>query len=125
MRGKQLVLDFTCVDNLALSRLANGTSSADSKYSRLYGSFIFKAVGIETLGGWVPEGLSFIKEIGKRLSLSSGDPRSTAFLMQQISLAVQRDNAPSILASLPRFREENIFSDTLKIYCTRVFLFKH
>ena len=49
--------------------------------------------------------ISFVSAIGKRLSMATGDPRTTAFLRQKISLAVQRGNAAYIKQSLPAGRE--------------------
>ncbi|PSN31144.1 hypothetical protein C0J52_28000 [Blattella germanica] len=56
------------------------------------------------------EGLNFIKEIGQRISRVSQNPKSTAFLIQRISITLQRGNVASILGTLPRGMElEDIF----------------
>jgi len=44
--------------------------------------------------------MGFIQELGRRISLASGDPRETAFLFQRLSAAIQRGNAIAILATL-------------------------
>jgi len=64
-------------------------------------------VAVETLGPWNPEGLQFIKELGRRIGLVTEDPRETAFLLQKISVAVQMGNAASFLGSLPSNREDD------------------
>ena len=38
-------------------------------------------------------GIDFIKDLGKRLTLSTGDIRETAFLIQRLSTTIQRFNA--------------------------------
>jgi hypothetical protein len=48
---------------------------------------------IETFGPICAEGQSFIRDIGKRISSATSDPREAAFLFQRISIAVQRYNA--------------------------------
>ena len=46
---------------------------------------------------WDPNGLKFVQEVGRRISVESGKPRLTVFLMQAIEMAVQRRNAVSVL----------------------------
>ena len=113
--GKPLVWDFTCTDTFATSNLANsytvsGSAAASAehrknmKYRGLKENFHFIAVGIETLGACGPEAKALLKEIGKRLTKSTGEPRSSSFLMQRVSVAVQRGNAASVLGTLPNGR---------------------
>ena len=59
------------------------------------------AIAVETLGPWNVDGLSFIRELGGRLTAITGDPRETAFLLQRISVAVQLGNVASIMGTLP------------------------
>ena len=56
-------------------------------------------IAVETLGGWGPEGSALIKTLGKMIQERTGEKRSTFFLFQSISLAVQRGNAASILGT--------------------------
>jgi len=58
-------------------------------------------VAVETFGSWSKEGLSFVRELGKRRSVSTGDPRETSFLFQRLSAAIQMGNAASIAGTLP------------------------
>ena len=44
----------------------------------------------ETLGSWGSHGLNLIKMIGNKLKDATGEPRSTFFLFQQISMAIQK-----------------------------------
>ena len=117
-RGKSLVWDFTCVDTYAPSHLPNtirhqgaaATKAEDKKrryYAFLEDRFIFMPVAIETTGIWGQEGLSFIKDIGQRIAATTGEPRSTIFLLQRLSIAVQRGNIASILGTLPPGKKFN------------------
>jgi hypothetical protein len=55
----------------------------------------------ETLGPFGEEVIALVKDLGKRLIESTGEPRSCAYLIQRISHASQRGNAASILATVP------------------------
>jgi len=62
-------------------------------HSCLSQSFLFVPFAIETLGAIAPCSLDFLTEVGRRLSVATGDERETAFLFQRISVALQRFNA--------------------------------
>ena len=51
------------------------------------------------LGPIGPSTLPFLKELGRCISQTSRDPRSTQFLLQRLSIAVQRGNALAVLGS--------------------------
>jgi len=61
----------------------------------------FVPFAIETVGslGSKPKGL--VKALGRRLSDVTGKPKSTTYLLQRISIALQRGNASSILGTIP------------------------
>ena len=110
--GKSLLWDFTCVDTFASCHINNTSSSTGAaarkreedkkrKYNRLLDNFCFVPVAIETAGPWGDAGLAFIKEIGRRISVITHDNRATSFLIQRISMALQRGNVASILGTLP------------------------
>ena len=63
-------------------------------------------VAVETMDPWDAQGLEFIKEVGRRMSRVSNDPRELQFLFQRLSVAVQRGNAASVMGSMPRGQEE-------------------
>ena len=116
-QGKCLVWDVTCVNTIARSHLSSAASqaglpatAAETKRKQKYSCFgndkIFTPIALETLGPWGPEANKFITEVGRRLHLATGDPRSVSFLRQKISIAVQRGNAMCISGSLPRDGEE-------------------
>jgi len=53
------------------------------------------------LASWDVEGLNFICELGRRFSTISGDPREKSFLLQRLSVAVQRRNAIAFRGTFP------------------------
>jgi hypothetical protein len=70
-------------------------------YEPLVDRFHFVPVAIETLGVYGEEARKFVSALGERLNSVTRDPRSSAYLKQRISLAVQRGNAAAILGTLP------------------------
>ena len=112
--GKILVWDFTCPDTLAPSHVNQSASLAGSaatlvdqgkrlKYAELASliSILFSPVSIETLGTWGPFAVDLCREIGSRLAQHSRELRSHQFLVQRLSIAVQRDNAASVAGTQP------------------------
>ena len=63
-----------------------------SKYSTISQTHIFIPVALETKGPINAEGLRFLYELGDRLVSVSGDPRESSFLLQRLSVLVQRFN---------------------------------
>ena len=69
------------------------------------GRYHFVPVAVETSGVWGKEGLTFVRQIGQRISSLSGELKSTCFLLQRVSIAIQRGNVASVLGTLPPGRE--------------------
>ena len=67
------------------------------KYSHLAPSYMFQPVSIETSGAIGPSTYRFLKSLGRRVSQESGEPRTTEYLMQRLSVAAQRGNAAAVL----------------------------
>ena len=65
------------------------------KYAELAPTHIFVPAVIETFRPRNMKGLDFIKELGRKTTLVTGDPRETTFLLQRLSIAVQCGNAVS------------------------------
>ena len=102
-KGKCLVWDVTIADTLCSSYVKKCSVSPSaaantretqkfSKYRSLAEDYLFVPIGIETFGAWGSEGHKIIKEIGKKVMETSGEKRSTFFLAQRISIAIQRGN---------------------------------
>ena len=62
-------------------------------------------MALETTGVWGSEGLRLIKAIGQRIATVTGESRATTFLIQRISIAVQRGNVAASLGTLPPGKE--------------------
>jgi hypothetical protein len=105
-----LLWDFTCPDTMAASHLRNSSILAGSvasgaedrkvtKYSALTHNYTFVPIAVETFGSWGQSASLFVSDIGRHLQRTSGDSRSTSFLRQRISLAIQRGNAQSVMGT--------------------------
>ena len=70
-----------------------------AKYASVASTHIFCPVACETMGPINLEGLALIRELGARLSAVTGDPRECAFLLQRISIVIQRSNAVAFRGS--------------------------
>ncbi len=103
-RGRCLAWDATCPNTFAMSHLSSSSTTAGSaattaetkktqKYSDIISGVDFIPVAIETSGVWGEQALELVKEIGRRITSVNHDPRSTAFLRQRLSVAVQRGNS--------------------------------
>ena len=55
---------------------------------------------VETMGAMGPRSLELVREVGRRIALETGEPRSTDFLLQRLSVAVQRGNCRGHLTYL-------------------------
>lgn len=110
-RGRSLLWDFTCVDTFAPSYL-NSTSrhvgSASrkaerekiTKYNDLLNQFIFVPVATKTSGVIGKVGLELIQKIGSKIADVTNENKSTSYLIQRISVAIQKGNAASILGTI-------------------------
>ena len=110
--GRNLIWDVTVADTLCqtyvtqCSKLAGAAADSrengkTSKYMELAENYCFVPVGVETLGSWGTEGHKLIKEIGQKVAEATGEKRSTSFLFQSISIAIQRGNSSCVLGTVP------------------------
>ena len=105
--GRCLVWDFTCPDTLAISHLHRASIAActvaddrkRAKYTALCDQYCFVPVAVETLGALGEEAATFLRDIGRRIAVAAGEPRSTQFLFQRLSIAIQRGNAASVVGT--------------------------
>ena len=96
--GKPIIWDAMCPDTYAPSHQDISGSEAGkvdeqakcSKYTLLQTKNTFASVGIETPGAFGPSALSFTKDLGRQLKLHTFEFNSCQYLMQRLSVAVQR-----------------------------------
>ena len=110
-QGKPLIWDFTCCDTLCDSYVKSSSRCASSaaalredqkiNHYKDLTNYFFVPVAVETYGAWGPRGIKLIKEIGKKMCEITGEKRSTFFLSQSISVAIQRGNAACIIGTAP------------------------
>ena len=104
--GRSLIWDATVADTVAATHLPITSLSAGaaaeaaavrkiSKYADLTTDYIFLPLAFESLGPISLDAQIFIKQLGRRVSESSGDRREGSFLFQRLSMAIQRFNAIS------------------------------
>ena len=109
--GRLLVWDATCPDTFAPSYSSHATLAAGevaalaeerkcAKYNGLPVTHFFTPVAIETSGVIGVKSVEFLKELGRRVRQQTGDEPAASFLLQRISVAVQRGNTVSILGEL-------------------------
>lgn len=109
-RGKCLLWDATCVSTFAASHIGRTVRTAGAaaefaalrkrdKYSALLSRYMFVPLAVETSGCWCAEAKIFLGELGRRLRERGHDPRSGSFLMQRLSIAIQRGNAASVMGT--------------------------
>ena len=110
-QGRCLAWDFTCPDTFAPSHLniaVNGpgvvANEAEekkrAKYACLTSTFRFVPIAVETLGSLGDEADNFIHDLGRRITTVTGERRATEFLLQRLSVAIQRGNAASVLGTV-------------------------
>ena len=110
--GRTVTWDVTVADTVAESYLSITSTTAGAaaaaaaerktvKYTELMRHHLFVPIAIETFGPICEEGQHFIREIGKRISSVTSDPRETAFLFQRLSIAIQRFNAVCFAGTFP------------------------
>ena len=121
-QGKNLAWDYTCSDTLAWSHVQSNSQEAGksaeqaekskfTKYDYLTTKYTFIPVATETMVTFGKIAMKFIREIGGRIAERTGEPRSTYYLFQSLSIAIQRGNAASVIGTLPNSRElDEIFS---------------
>ena len=57
-------------------------------------------MAVETSGAIGQQSLAFLKDLGHRLRQVTGEEKSFTYLLQRVSVAVQRRNAASVLETI-------------------------
>ena len=71
-----------------------------AKYATIAPSFCFVPVAVETLGALGEGADQLFHELGRRITLITGERRSTEFLFQRLSIVIQRGNTASVLGAV-------------------------
>ena len=95
---------MSACSNEAGSAAATAEMKKIQKYSDILPAVDFVPMAIETSGVWGRQALDLINEIGRRIAAVTHEPRSTAFLRQRISVAVQRGKAYCVRGTLQSSR---------------------
>ncbi len=74
----------------------------------------FTPVAIETSGVFGPQSMVFLRDLGRRLTQVTGKVRSTTYLIQRLSVAVQPGNSTSVLGTTGQASTE--FRDYILYY---------
>ncbi len=105
--GKSLVWDATCVDTFSNSAILDSAtkpgSAAESaerlklaKYTDLQDRYRFEPIAFETTCVAGKRTMVTVSEIGKRLSMASGEKREGSWLWQRLTISILRGNAFSV-----------------------------
>lgn len=108
-KGSFLTWDATCIDTLAKSYINKTKKQAGSAAGRKHNkykalkerNYILVPFAVETLGPWCKEAINFTDKLGNLLMSSTGEIRAKEFFKKNISIAIQRGNAASIMATYP------------------------
>ena len=76
-------------------------SRKEDKYVDLGARYIFEPIAVETLGVFNASARYLPADLGRRISINTGEARETSYLFQRISVSVQRFNAVLLHDSLP------------------------
>ena len=116
--------DATCSDTYAPSNIGVAVTGAGAvaekseqhkicKYSHLDSSYMFTPMAVETSGVFGPQSLKFIEDLGRRLKTTTDEANSKQYLLQRISMAIQRGNTGSALGTLGQ--QEGVFRLSLLV----------
>ena len=70
-----------------------------AKYEQLDASHSFVPVAVETAGVFGPLTHAFLKDLSRRIALVTGE-KSYSYLVQRVSVAIQRGNAASVVGAM-------------------------
>ena len=96
----QFAPSYRCQATHATGKVAAAAEKKKSnKYGHLGPAHIFMPVAMETLGAFGPRILTFIKELRRRICKATREEKASGFLLQRLSVAVQRGNAAAVMGT--------------------------
>jgi len=78
-----------------------------NKHTSLAQSYLFVPVAAETMGAINKDGMDFLSELGRRITQSIDDHCESAFLLQRLSMLIQRYNAVAVLGTFAHTTPED------------------
>jgi len=76
-------------------------SHKEAKYADLGSHYIFEPIAVETVVVFNSSACLLLNEIGKRISVNTGESRETGFLFQRASVLMQRFSAVLLHDTVP------------------------
>ena len=70
-------------------------------YQHLREQFLFIPVATETSGVFGKDALKLIKAIGTKITEVTHEKKATSYLIQRLSIIIQRGNVASVLGTVP------------------------
>jgi len=70
------------------------------RVSRIALLYCFVPVAVETLGAFGVGATNFMHQLGPRIAAVTGERRSTDYLFQPLSVAIQRGNTAAVLGTM-------------------------
>jgi hypothetical protein len=70
--------------------------------------YCFVPIAVETLGALGDDVSDFLHQLGRRIANVTGERRATEFLLQRLSVAIQRGNAASVLGTVDSATDMNL-----------------
>ena len=109
-RGRTLIWDTTCIVTFAPSYIHSAVKEAGlvaeiaeirkrKNYEALSAVHVFTPITVETSGVFGPETRCFLHTLASRMRSVTNEVKSHFYLTQQLSIAIQRGNALSILGT--------------------------
>ena len=96
------------------------------KYAHLAPAYLFQPVAIETSGAIRSRSRAFLRELGRRVGAQTGETRSTSYLFQRPSVAIQCGNAAAVMGCAPPPHRLNpLLSFTLCVMICHVSMYKY
>ena len=69
------------------------------KYYNLGDQYLFVPLAVETSGSFGSAAMSFFEELGRRIRENTGEINSYFYLVQRLSIEIQRGNASAVLGT--------------------------